>query len=209
MGNHLLRRAVVALLAASSLVATATGLASAAQPLASAGSRTIHASETVRTPSSPESFAAQAKDLGLDADQARALQNRVAAFIAKQGGEQLGANKIRLVAGATLVLALPNQKSAGAGEQAPSAPRSALYACRYGHFCAYSGTEYTGDVIDMYKCAEYSIPWSGTGSWINNQTKGTFAQFRDSAHLNRWHDAGAYSSDNFADWSWVWYVQNC
>jgi hypothetical protein len=91
----------------------------------------------------------------------------------------------------------------------PAGPSSATYTCGYGHFCAYSGPNFTGDVIDMYQCAEYSIPWSGHGSWINNQTTGTVAQFRSDDHVNRWHDTGAYDSDDDADWSWVWYVRNC
>jgi hypothetical protein len=61
----------------------------------------------------------------------------------------------------------------------------------------------------MYNCTEYDMPWSSLGSWINNQTPGTRAQFRSSDHVTRWSDSGAYDSDASADWSWVWYVKPC
>jgi hypothetical protein len=152
-------------------------------------------------------FAAQAEALGLSSAEAKALQGRADAYLAEEGGTQIAANKIRVTDGTTLVLALPNGRPAYGKDRSGTALAS--YTCRYGHFCAYSGINFTGDVIDMYQCAEYSMPWSGHGSWKNNQTTGTIANFESSDHVSRWHDGGAYSQDGDADWSGVWYVRNC
>ena len=48
---------------------------------------------------------------------------------------------------------------------------SPQYTCRSGHFCAFSGPNFTGDTRDWVACGiNDPIPWSGVGSWINNQT---------------------------------------
>ncbi|MEU6557103.1 hypothetical protein ABZ915_43725 [Streptomyces sp. NPDC046915] len=151
------------------------------------------------------SSAAQTRELGLTSAEATALQNRVDAYIASVGGTQIAADRIRLGTGAVLTLALPSTAGADRGEAA----QVASYTCRYGHFCAYSDVNWSGDVIDMYHCADYKIPWFGNGSWINNQTPGTQAGFKDNDFVVRWADPGAYSSDDVADWSWVHYVKNC
>jgi hypothetical protein len=150
-------------------------------------------------------FVSQAKALGLNAAEAKTLQSRVDSYIVKTGGTQIAADRIQLGEGAVLTLALPTT----AGGDQSSASRAASYTCRYGHFCAYSDTYWSGDVIDMYQCASYKIPWFGDGSWINNQTSGTQAAFRDNEFVVRWVDSGAYSSDDVADWTWVHYVTNC
>lgn len=148
----------------------------------------------------------QTGEPGLTSAEATALQNRVDAYIADVGGTQIAADRIRLGTGAVLTLALPGRAvGAGRGETT----RAASYACRYGHFCAYSDVNWSGDVIDMYYCADYKIPWFGNGSWINNQTPGTQAGFKDWDFVVRWVDPGAYSSDDVADWTWVNYLKNC
>ena len=39
------------------------------------------------------------------------------------------------------------------------------------YFCAFSGPNFTGDTRDWVACGiNDPIPWSGVGSWINNQT---------------------------------------
>lgn len=179
-------------------IATAAAIASA---VGMAGA----ASATPRHAAAP--FAAQAEALGLNSAQAKALQSRADSYLSERGGTQIAANKIKFTGGSTLVLALPGANQSYGKEQNGTAIAS--YTCGYGHFCAFSGINFTGDVIDMYRCAEYSIPWSGHGSWKNNQTTGTVANFESDDHISRWHDRGAYSQDEDADWSWVWYVRNC
>jgi hypothetical protein len=78
-----------------------------------------------------------------------------------------------------------------------------------GHFCAYSGINFTGQAIDMFACRDYTIPWAGRGSWINNQTSGTRAQFKSSDGVVRWTSDQPYTDDRGADWSWVHRVRPC
>lgn len=179
-------------------VAAAAGLAAVVALSGAAGAAPAH-------PASP--FAAQARTLGMNSAQAQALQHRADSYVTEQGGTQVSVDRVRLSDGSTIILALPSGKYTDGKEKNGTAV--AAYTCGYGHFCAYSGTNFTGDVKDMFQCAEYSIPWSGRGSWKNNQTTGTVANFESSDHVSRWHDGGAYSQDNDADWSWVWYVRNC
>lgn len=166
---------------------------------------TMSGAATAADSASVNGFASQAKALGLNATEAKTLQNRADSYVAVMGGTQIAADRIRLGEGAVLVLALPATAS---GDQS-SAARAATYACSYKHFCAYSDVNWSGDVIDMKACAAYKIPWFGDGSWINNQTTGTQAGFRDDQFVVRWVDSGAYSSDDVADWTWVHYVTNC
>lgn len=193
--------ATVSALAMTTGLLAMSGAATTAQAAATSGT----AGAAPRHATAP--FAAQGKSLGLNSAQVKALQSRADSYLDERGGTQIAANKIRLADGSTLVLALPAAKGSLGKEQ--NGPALASYACNYGHFCAFSGPNFTGDVIDMYQCAEYSIPWSGYGSWKNNQTPGTVANFESSDHVSRWHDRGAYSQDTNADWSWVWYLRNC
>jgi Peptidase inhibitor family I36 len=90
-----------------------------------------------------------------------------------------------------------------AGEVSP------LVTCDYGYFCAYSGTNFTGSVIKMYECKSYTIPWSGNGSWINNQSTGTKAKMYGAGGNLIYTTPGAYSSDSSGDWTSVYNVRNC
>lgn len=145
----------------------------------------------------------QAQVRGLSAAEATTLQNRVDSYVARLGGTQIAPDRVQLAEGVVLKVALPTTTGGG------SSPRTAAYDCRYKHFCAYSDTYFTGDVIDMIACASYKIPWFGDGSWQNHQTAGTRAQFRDNQFIVRWTDSGAPTQDEVADWSWVHYVTNC
>jgi hypothetical protein len=171
---------------------------------------TSAASATAGTDSSQAGFAAQAKGLGLTSSQAKALQSKADGYLAKTNGFQVSANKIRLDSGAVMTLALPGEKFArNLGAKATAGTQSAAYICGYGHMCAYSGTFYSGDVIDMWACRYYPIPWSGDGSWINNQTTGTVAWFINSSGGIGWASPGAFSFDDVAPWGWVFSVNNC
>ncbi|MFE3269360.1 hypothetical protein [Streptomyces sp. NPDC059215] len=183
--RHAWARGVVAAIVGLSAVLTMSGAATA---------------ESV----SEGAIASQVRALGLNAAETKTLQSRVDSYLVSLGGTQISANRIRLGEGAVLTLALP---TATGGDRKPSG--AASYTCNYKHFCAYSGTYFTGDVIDMFTCAAYKIPWFGDGSWINHQTTGTQAGFRDNEFVVRWVDPGAYFQDEIADWTWVHYVTNC
>jgi hypothetical protein len=158
-------------------------------------------------PSTSTPFAAQADAFGLSTVEAKTLQSRADAYLAQEGGTQIAANKIRLTDGSVLVLTLPSGHPAYGKDQNGKALTS--YTCEYEHFCAFSGTNFTGNVRDFYYCRENPMPFMGHGSWKNNQTTGTIANFESGDHVSRWHDTGAYTEDDDADWSWVHWVRNC
>jgi len=90
-----------------------------------------------------------------------------------------------------------------------SADVNATVACGRGHFCAYPGINFTGTPIDMVACHDYDIPWTGTGSWINNQTGGARAEFKDNTGTTRWVSDVPYTEDRDAPWGWVYKVRPC
>jgi hypothetical protein len=114
---------------------------------------------------------------------------------------------VAVVTGFSAVLAMATT----AGAATPSSGYAAAAAsCPYKYFCAYPEPNFGGTPLPpMYNCTEYYIPWTSIGSWINNQTPGTRAQFKSSDHVTRWTDSGAYDSDASADWNWVYWVKPC
>lgn len=153
--------------------------------------------------SSDEEFAAQARSVGLSDAQAKELQATVDEYMTKTGGVQVAVNKIQ-VPGADIYVVIPGEEVArDISVQAP------ISACQYQHMCAYSGVNFTGSIIDMYSCGIYSIPWVGNGSWDNNQTTGSRAQFRDINGNVGYTSPGAHSLDLNAPWGWVYSIRNC
>ncbi|MGE7387310.1 peptidase inhibitor family I36 protein [Streptomyces sp. NPDC004126] len=158
----------------------------------------------------PAGFAAQARAAGLDGAQAKGLQKRVDSYLAKEAGTQVAANKITLAGGGEILLALPGEKYAR--ELGTSQPTAATAAanCAYTYVCAYSGTWFSGDKKSFYTCNTLnSIPWSGTGSWINNQRPELRARFYDVNKNVGWISPGGYSEDGEAPWGWVYYLSPC
>ncbi|MGW8571408.1 peptidase inhibitor family I36 protein [Streptomyces niveus] len=153
-------------------------------------------------------FSAQARGLGLTSSQAETLQARADGYLARTGGAQVAVNRIELQAGAVLLLALPGEKYAR-DLTGKSGARTATY-CPYDWMCAYSGTGYSGDQINMYYCnLRYGIPWYGDGSWHNNQSAGTRAEFFDTNGNLGWTSPGAESWDDVAPWGWVGSISPC
>lgn len=82
--------------------------------------------------------------------------------------------------------------------------------CPAGNFCLFSGPDFTGAQFNLYRCDTYELSnWEGHGSWINNQTPGTRAQFLDQNRNVIYTTPGAYSAASSHDWTPVWYVRNC
>lgn len=181
----------------SAIVAIATALTGAGPATASEGA----------------SFTEQSRSAGLTAAQAEKLQAKVDGYLlALEGsGRQVSPNQIDL-GGATLNVAVP-------GEQRPRnlvRPASdAIDAAQcdggadYKWFCAYQ-YEYTGgDNIGMYTCGTYYIPWYTTGSWQNNQTRGTrpLLTFVDGG---TWTMPGAFAQQlTGVGWGPVLKIRNC
>ncbi|ARE78354.1 MULTISPECIES: peptidase inhibitor family I36 protein [unclassified Streptomyces] len=154
-------------------------------------------------------FAAQAESQGLDRAQARSLQNRVDGYLAEEGGKQVAANRIELDSGGFLLLALPGETYAR-DLAAPVATRGAAAACPYTYVCAYSQENFTGDFKALFTCNTLNpIPWTGTGSWKNNQRAELRARFYDSAGNVGWTSPGGYSEDAHAPWGWVYWLSPC
>lgn len=167
---------------------------------------TAHAGTAMASPDTG-SFAAQAKGAGLSNAQAEKLQEKVDFYLERMGGTQVAINKVDLNGAGAVVIPLPGQDRAH--EVSASGKASALYTCAYGHFCAYSDTYYKGSVIDMYYCQHYNMPWSGPGSWDNNQTTGTRARMEDRYHVTTYTTPGARSWDPTGNWTNPWYVVPC
>lgn len=82
--------------------------------------------------------------------------------------------------------------------------------CPSQNFCMFSGSDFTGSQFNLYRCGTYTLEnWEGYGSWINNQTAGTRAQFLDQNRNVIYTTPGAYSASSNYNWTPVWYVRNC
>ncbi|MBT2506515.1 hypothetical protein J7I98_11520 [Streptomyces sp. ISL-98] len=150
-------------------------------------------------------FAAQARTAGLSAGQTEGLQARVDAFKERTGGVQTAPNKILLGSGAELTVVVPGETYA----RDLDAPVGTRAPCAYLRFCAYSGENFTGSQINMYTCRSYSIPWTGNGSWDNNQSSGTRARMYNGSGSLIYTTPGARSYDRSGNWTPVHSVRNC
>ncbi|GAA1272563.1 hypothetical protein GCM10009677_27100 [Sphaerisporangium rubeum] len=171
------------------------GLTATFAPITAAGADTA---------SDPD-FQADAKAAGLSATEAENLQRRVDKYLTEHGGKQVAANKIEYGTGGTLLLSLPGERFARELDE----PVAVTTTCDYGFFCAWSGTNFTGDKRSEYYCSELiSIPWSGTGSWRNEQTRGTVARFLNGAR-NEIDRSTAPGYKFSYSWSPVFFIDIC
>lgn len=160
-------------------------------------------------PGARSDFTAQATSAGLNGTEAKGLQARVDGYLAKMPGTQVGANKIALAGGGELLLTLPGERNAR-DLTVPDAGRGAAAGCPYTYVCAYPGENFTGDELRLFTCNYLNyIPWTGTGSWINNQRSTLYAKFYDSNGNLGWTSPGGYSEDRHAPWGWVWWLSPC
>jgi hypothetical protein len=53
------------------------------------------------------------------------------------------------------------------------------HGCNYTHFCLYRNANYTEKVFDRVNCGRYDTRQIYFTSYVNNQTRGTRAQFLD------------------------------
>ena len=91
-------------------------------------------------------------------------------------------------------------------------PDAAPSSCPHGDFCAYQGVNYTGKEQKMGPCRVYELEgsgWSGSGSWYNNQSDGIKARMANKSGTTVYVTREAPSHDANANWSPIWYVQNC
>jgi hypothetical protein len=91
-------------------------------------------------------------------------------------------------------------------------PDAAPSSCPHGDFCAYQGVNYTGKEQKMGPCNVYELQgsgWSGSGSWYNNQSDGIKAIMANQYLVTVYVTPAAPSHDANANWSPIWYIQNC
>lgn len=155
-------------------------------------------------------FAAQASSLGLTSAQADGLQRTADGYLAKTDGTQVAINKIVTRAGGELLIPLPGEKYARDLADKNGARTAAAGTCPYTYVCAFALPDFEGARLSFYDCNTLnSIPWSGNGSWKNNQASHLRAKFYDiNANLG-WTSPGGYSQDNNAPWGWVYYLSPC
>jgi hypothetical protein len=180
--------------AAAAIVVVTLPAASSAQPAAPADG------------SQPD-FAEQAEAAGLTAREAERLQDRVDQEVARTDGTQVSLNKVLWGnGGAATLLALPGEERARDVTD-PSA-NTAGQECNYEYLCAYTDAHFGGDKFELWECDTYSVPTFA--SWINNQTTGTTAYFRDGSG-SLWLATTAYEYDAYDAGSqqYVWTITNC
>lgn len=150
-------------------------------------------------------FTAQGREAGLTDSQAKTLQAEVNGYLAKMGGTQVAANKIRLP-GADIVLPLPGEKRARA--LTASGGVTASYACNDGHLCVYRDNNFSGPVIDMYYCGIYGMPWATVGSWFDNQIPGTRSDFLYADYTIK-DSVWAFNWGYLYDWTPISWIRAC
>ncbi|MEU3353418.1 hypothetical protein [Streptomyces sp. NPDC037389] len=165
----------------------------------------IGATGTASAAGTHKDFAAQAKQAGLTAPQAKVLQNRVDGYLKTLGGRQVAANKIE-IKGGTVLLTLPGEERA----RDLSAKDAKFVDCPYENFCMFRGTYYTGDQLNLYYCRDQGLTnWVGNGSWWNRQTPGTQARLLGKGGNLVTLTAGAESWEAVYNWDPIWTVRPC
>jgi hypothetical protein len=149
----------------------------------------------------------QADRLGLTTAEKHSMQSRVDAYMKEHGGTQVALNKISLDdQGSYALLTLPGEKRA---REVSDPITTSGSTCDYYYFCIYESVSYDGNMEEWKHCNNREIDYVGYGSWVNNQTPGTRAQFKSNDGVTRWTDAGAFDTDDSADWNWVHWVKAC
>jgi hypothetical protein len=169
-------------------------------------------SASASTSDNHSKFAKQGRAAGLTAVQTSKLQAKADKYLSELGGTQVALNKIDLNGKASVFIALPGEDhprelQSQYGAQATDV--NCTGGADYLHFCAYSGSNFGGDQIDMYTCGRYFMPFGSGGSWDNNQTAGTQAAFYRQDNSLIHYTAGAHSLNLHADWLPVYWVVNC
>jgi hypothetical protein len=157
------------------------------------------------------SFAGQARSAGLTASQTWELQREVNSYLRKFGGTQVAINQVDFPGG-NIVFAVPGERFAHEVTGSPSA--SGLHRrdgenCPYLDFCAFQGTDYSGNAVDLYQCNQWhGTLWTSNGSWKNDQTPGTQAHILY-ADGTKYTTPGAWSANSDFSWADVTAYEAC
>ncbi|BCJ56830.1 peptidase inhibitor family I36 protein [Micromonospora endophytica] len=163
---------------------------------------------------SEPNFAAQAKAAGLTGAQAKELQKEVDAIRADTGGTQVAINKIDLKGVGNILLSLPGQSVAYEVDSIGQPPQVGAATCPAQTFCAFAGPGATGNRLNLFTCKTWALSkatnwFTGSGSYINNQTTGTRAVFVDSNYNAISLSVAAQAPVTPINWSPIRYVVPC
>ena len=123
-----------------------------------------------------------------------------------------------VIAASALLTAAPTSASAAAsparqsaaGTQMAAATATTVLGCPSGHFCIYSGTNFSGTMMEFSSCQHFHfVPFVGHGSFVNNQADGTRAAFYDENKTFLNFTAPAFSLNADKNWTNVFYVIIC
>jgi hypothetical protein len=159
-------------------------------------------------------FAAQAEAVHLSAAQTTALQSKVDDYLKKVGGKQVALNRI-VFNGGEVRVTVPGEAHPRNLEPVTGSRVDKYDPCidgdfANGWFCTYQLPVFQGDELSWYYCRRYyDMPWLGHGSWINNQTHGTKAQFWGGNNNLLYTTPGAYSSSEDYGWGPVFKIYIC
>lgn len=86
-----------------------------------------------------------------------------------------------------------------------------LSSCAYYYLCVYQYQNYGGARLDLMVCdVTKSIPWTGTGSYYNNQTPGTQGTFyRYDGSIHSYTKPAIISIPNNPDWTPIYSFKAC
>jgi len=140
-----------------------------------------------------------------------AVRRTIAALALVMATITVGAASVSADSGSSRSAQTHQAASLGAGTATVASPQLApIDACPFEWICAYPGTNFSGTPIKMFTCGvDTFIPFVGNGSWINNQTSGTRAKFKDDNHHVIFTTPGAFSANTSYNWTTVFYVQAC
>ncbi|SDZ16320.1 Peptidase inhibitor family I36 [Amycolatopsis xylanica] len=89
-----------------------------------------------------------------------------------------------------------------------AANASTQESCPYENFCVWTGPHYTGRMVPMRDCGVWTMPWSGIGSWDNNQSGGVRAVIYN-ADGTRYVTPPPHHSNGYWDWTPVVAIRPC
>jgi hypothetical protein len=144
---------------------------------------------------------------GLTSAQTQILQAQVNYYLHELGGTQIAANEIRLQGGADLLLVLPGQKYAHYLTGTAGPVPDASVPCPNKYFCAYDGQDYEGSMLSGTYGTQQPLPFSGTGSYINDLGGGGAATFL--GYYEEWVGSSCqgYCAASQYDWAPVYYFR--
>jgi hypothetical protein len=150
-----------------------------------------------------------------------------AAVLASQGNQALGATAVPHAAavshskaahatGTAVTGAVPTKTGAADRPTWCWNPAQANTCCPYTAICGWSQRAGGGTRAEYFSCeTDFPVPndFTGYGSWINNETAGTHAYFKNRSHVIIYTTPAPTAStptwSSSYNWHPVWYIEAC